>query len=596
MGLAKKGAKKRGELLLKDARLVDVEEGAIRRADIGIDKGRFVLIREITKGPGNDKGAYRKTIDCRGRFIVPGLIDSHTHTELSLMTVAPFSEMVTREGTTAAIMDCHDLVNVIGARGLDLLIKESKGVELRCFFTVPPCVPSTMGFEDATGSINAGEVQKALKRPEVVGLGEVMDLPRLFRKERALMAMIRAAREAGKVVDGHCPSLSKSEERKYFRLSGAATDHESTTVGEIKRKLRLGKWVHLRRTSFGMEYPLKGLFDGIRSGETGGERLMLSTDGVVSPVDVYKEGHLSAFVAELIRDGVDPLLAIRAATLNPARCYGLGKEIGAVREGMRADFFIVKDLKRFRAERTFIGGEEVGKKKLKRYAFPAYTRKTIKARPVTADRIKVKAPGGARGKKRVAVEVIGVSGGTLVTKRSSALLENASGTVACDPSRDILKAVVMERSGRKGGAKSRPRVAFIKGFGLKNGAFGGSIGQDSQHIVVVGANDDDRVKVIDEIIKDQGGLYYVSDGKVVARVKLPIGGIMTDEGPRALCMKIKKLDKELGANGCTMRSPYLALSLNITLAAIPELKLTNRGLLDVRKGRFIDPVKKVSNR
>ena len=589
------GAGKKGDLLLRNARLVDVEEGGVRRAHIGIKNGRFISIKGSIESAGKsagrtssrtsfkDKGTYRKTIDCRGRYVVPGLIDGHTHTELALMTVVPFSEMVVREGTTAAVIDCHDFVNVVGARGLDLLIKESRLAEVRCFFTVPPCVPSTRGFEDAGGRISAADVRKALKRKEVIGLGEVMDMTRVFKKDASLMAMIRATKKENKVIDGHCPSLSETGEKKYFKLSGAMTDHESTSVAEIKRKLRLGKWVHLRRTSFGMEYPVKGVFK-----ETGGEGLMLSTDGVVSPVDVLREGHLSAFVAEIIKDGVDPVAAIRAATINPARCYGLGSEIGSIEEGKRADFVIVKDLKRFRAERTFIGGKEAGKKRLRRYSFPAYLGNTVKARPVTADDIKVKSPAGARGKKKVAAEVIVVSEGTLITKRGRAFLENLSGSVKCDPSRDILKTVVMERYSGKG----KPRTAFVKGFGLNRGAFGGSIGQDSQHIVVVGANDNDIIAVINEIRKDQGGVYYVCDGTVRARLKLPIAGIMTDEGPEALCKKIKKLERELQRNGCKVRSPYLALSLKITLAAIPELKLTNRGLLDVKRGRFVEPVVK----
>lgn len=566
-----------GRLLLKNATLVDVEAACLKRMDIGIEGGRFVSIT----GHGGDRARYSRTIDLKGAYAAPGLIDGHTHTELALMTVVPFAEMVIPKGTTTVILDCHDLVNVIGMSGLDLFLREAENTPLRAFFMVPPCVPSTEGVEDAGARITVKDVKRALDLPGVLGLAEVMDAGRLLRKEKTLMETIAAARKKGMIIDGHCPGLSEGLEKEYFRLSGAKTDHESASVKEILRKHRLSKWVHLRKTSLGREYPYKAIFKA-----TGGERLMLSTDGCLSPADIMKDGHVSAFVRDVIKDGVDPIKAVAAATINPARCYGLDKEIGSIKKGKRADLVVLSDIKRFKVQRTFINGFDVGDKVFKRFEFPRYALETINLKTPSREDLSIRLSERFKQKKKVRVHVIGLKRRSLLTEKKTAFLECRKGVPQPDVKKDVLKAVVMERFLGKGA----PVIGFVSGFGLKRGAFGGSIGQDCQHIVVIGCSDDDIMTVIGEIRKRHGGIFYSKNGRIKNGVLLPVAGIMTSRPPEETVRSLNGLHAELERNGVKVSSPYLSLSLQITLPAIPELKLTNRGLYDVKEGRFLSVV------
>lgn len=564
--------------ILRSARLIDVKRRVIRCADIRVANGRFVSVDESKKRV--EKGM--KTIDCNGDFVSPGLIDAHTHSELSLMSMAPFSQMLVSSGTTAAIIDPHDFVNVVGMRGLRLMQRESVKTPLRAFFMAPCCVPSVASLEDGGVRVTYAEVAMALRSKSVLGLAEMMDTAKLLRKDAGLLKMLKTARTMRKIVDGHCPDLPAADEARYMRLSMAKTDHESSSVSEILRKHKRGLWIHLRRTSFGNEYPYAEVFK-----KTKGERLMLATDGCISPTDAMREGHISAFVRELIATGVNPVEAVCAATINPALCYGLDRYIGSIEAGKRADFILMKSLNEFAPYKTFIDGRDVTKAKTAQFDFPAYSLNTIKAKLPDGAALSIKVPQNLLAADRVTVNVIGIRNGSLITVKQRAVLENHNGLIPADPSRDILKAVVMERFSGSGS----PQAGFVNGFGLTDGAFGGSIGQDCQHICVIGCNDTDILAVIARVIKEQGGIFYAKDGRVVDGLCLPIGGIMTSRPAAGVAKRLDRIEAQLRRNGVKAASPYLSLSLQITLAAIPALKLTNRGLLDVRSGRFIDVVR-----
>ncbi len=562
-------------MLLRGGHVFDVERGSIGRADILIEDGIFAS----TDYRGRPERGCR-VIECKGKYISPGLIDSHTHTELALMTIAPYSEMIMRHGTTAAIMDCHDFVNVVGMKGLHLLIKEARLTPLRTFFTVPPCVPSALGFEDSGAKVGLADIKRAMNKDEVVGMAEVMDVERVLSKEPELMKMIAFAKKTRKVIDGHCPSQTPERERRYFKLTGATTDHESSSPAEIFRKMRFLEYVHLRLTSLGEEYPYGKLF----ASKEYAKRFTLSSDGCLSPVEIASKGHISYFIRELVRQGVSPVAAVAAATINPARCYGLDKDIGSIKTGKKADLVIFPDLKGFAPIKTLIGGLDVTDRRAQRFFnFPAWSRKTVNIKPSSRIDLSFKTPKRFKKNPSAPVYVISLGRG-LLTKKETAVLKNSEGEVKSDPKKDILKAVVMERVSGKG----MPVVGFVKGFGLKSGAFGGSIGQDCQHIVAIGCCDKDIAAVIDMIRKRQGGIFFAQSGKVVSGVNLPIGGIMSSDRFEKTASSLDEMENDLRKNGVKLRSPYLALSLQITLAAIPELKLTNRGLLDVNRKVFLN--------
>lgn len=569
-------------IFLRNAKMVDVEIGTLKRADIAIEDSRFLSVDEpkLTKGK-----RFANVIDCSDKYVVPGLFDSHTHTELALSTIAPYAEGIIPCGTTSAIIDCHDFVNVIGMKGLNLLISESKKIPLRAFFMAPSCVPSVVSFEDSGAAVLYADVRKALMLPKVLGLGEVMDVAGILKKDRKLEMMIDFAKEKNKIIDGHCPNLSEKDESIYFKLSCAKTDHESTSIKEIFRKLGKGIWVHLRRTSLGQEYSYKKVF------EKNKDKIMLCSDGCIAPPDVSKSGHISAFIKEIINEGVNPVDVIKAATINPAICYGLESDLGSIKKGKKADFLILSDLKRFNVERVFINGKEIVKREFPRFRFPSYSLNTIRMKIPSKFLIAVKVPEHLKHQKKVMVNVIKLKHHSLLTEKAVCKLQTAQGVVNPDIKQDILKVVVMERYGKE----VLPATGFIAGFGIKNGAFGGSIAQDSQNIVVVGCSDEDIISVIRAIKKYQGGIFYSKNGKVVSKIKLPIAGIMSDKPFKNIADDIDRMNKILKKNGSTLKSPSLTLSLSISLVVIPELKLSNRGLIDVKRMRFINIFKEMDN-
>ena len=573
------------ELLIKNAKLVDVEKETVRTVDIGITGANFSFVNGQT--PKNQEERYAKIMDCTNKYVVPGLIDAHTHLELSLLSNVPFAEAVIPRGTTAAVIDCHDIVNVLGVKGLELFIEESKVTPLKSFFMVPPCVPSAVGLEDSGTTIRFEDVKKALSLPRVIGVAEVMDVHRVLEEDEELKKIIDFATDNGKIIDGHCPALPGEDAERYFNLCGAKTDHESTSEREVLDKLERAVWVHLRRTSFGQEYPYKKIFEDRESAH----RVMLCSDGCLTPNDILDSGHIATFIRELIAEGVEPVKAIKAATINPATCYGIDKELGSVKQGKKADFLILSDLKRFEIEAVFINGKEITDTRFPRFDFPSYSLNTVKVKTPSRSQLSVAAPEQLRDKEHVSVLVMKLEKNSLLTKKIVYRIENSSGLLNPDAERDILKAVVMERHG----LDMPPAVGFVSGFGLKHGAFGGSIGQDAQHIVVIGHNDDDILNVIETIKENQGGMYYSKQNQVLSGLELPIGGIVSSKPPETVAEEINNMNSILWENGCSVPAPYLTLSLQITLPVIPELKLTNRGLVDVNERKFVSLFPDVNN-
>lgn len=572
------------DLLIKNARLLDVENGIIRTANIGIKGDAFFSVNvQIPK----EQGKYRNVIDCTGKYIVPGLIDSHTHLELSLLSAVPFAEAVVPQGTTTAIIDCHDFVNVLGMKGLELLIEESKKTPLRSFFMVPPCVPSAIEFEDSGATIQFEDVKKALSLPKVLGLAEVMDIHRVLRGEKELQKMIRFANHKNKIIDGHCPALPVEDEKEYFKLSGAKTDHESVSVKEILGKLNRSVWISLRQTSLGRKYSYKKIFEK----EGTSQKVMLCSDGCLTPNDILDSGHIAGFIRELISEKINPVKAIQAATINPAICYGLENKLGSIKKGKKADFLILSDLKEFKVESVFIGGKEIVEKKFPRFNFPSYSLNTIKVKTPSRSQLSVVIPESLKHSQKVSIYVIKLEENSLLTKKTICSLRNNSGLLKPDVKRDILKVVVIERYGMG----IPPVIGFVSGFGLREGAFGGSIGQDSQNIVIIGCNDDDIITVARAIKKNQGGIFYSRGNQVLSLLRLPVGGIMSSQTPTTVEKKIRNMNSILRENGCKVSAPYLTLSLQITLPVIPELKITNRGLLDVNRRKFLNLFKKLNN-
>ncbi|OGO05982.1 MAG: hypothetical protein A2Y73_06735 [Chloroflexi bacterium RBG_13_56_8] len=565
-----------GEIaVIKGGRLVNVFTREILPWDVVIKGGRILCI-----GPdaGVVAGTDAQTINAEGRYLVPGLISAHDHYEMTLMSAVPFAEAVLPSGTTAAILDPHDMVNVMGMEGLRLLIDESRGTPLKAFFVVPPCVPPSPALEDAGCDVRLEDVQEGLRYPGVIGIAEAMDFARIIQREPEMMRILDWARSEQLMVDGHCPEVRGSELCRYVAAGPIRTDHESVTVEEQIEKLRLGMYVILRRGS---------LAEPISAGDLVAQvydtsNLLLSTDGCIAAEDVLEHGHMSWAVQQIIAEGVDPLTAIQMATINVARCYGLDHRIGLIAPGRAADILFVDDLTHFRISQVMVDGRFIeAPLSYPRYSYPEKVLQTVHLDPVSSQDLVIHAPESHRSEK-IRVRVMEIVDGTLLAEERIEKLPVNGVVVEVDPSRDILKAAVFERYG-----KGTRALGFIRGFDLTQGALAGSIGQDSQNVVGVGVSDEDLALAINRVRELNGGVVVAAQGHILAELPLPIAGIMTDISPRDLVAARAKITATLRELGCQLHDPIFTLSLCITLVVIPYLKMSNRGLVDVLSGRFV---------
>jgi adenine deaminase len=560
---------------ITNARLVNVTSATVQEVDVLLKNGLVAWI-----GPRKSGRKSVKTLDANGKYLLPGLIDAHTHYEMSMLSAVPFAEAVVPQGTTAAMIDPHDIVNVMGMRGMLLLAEEARTTPLKAFFMVPPCVPSSPKLEDAGSTVALADVQQGMKCDLAWGIAETMDFVRVLEREPELMRILEWAREQGLRVDGHCPELRGDPLQAYVATGPILTDHESTSVEEMKEKLELGMRVILRRGSLSEPASAADFVNSLRDTSN----VLLSTDGCITVGDLLQKGHMNYALRCIVEEGVDPITAVQMATINVARCHGLERKLGVVAPGRVADLVLVDDLERFEVSAVFVDGSPVpplGSLHLPRYTYPQEAMTTVVLPRVQASDFTIPGPvkeGPAR------VRVIRIVDGTLATEAEAHEVSVNDGSLTVDVSRDLLKVAVLERYGKAAIQKS---LGFVRGFGLQAGAFGGSVGQDAQNVVVVGASDEDMALVVNTIREQLGGLVVAAGGNVKVSLPLPIAGIMTSDDPGVVLARISELDASLAALGCTLSNPFLSLSLQLTLAVIPELKITNRGLVDVSSGKLV---------
>lgn len=560
------------DLAICNARLVNVYTGRIEDANVLVAGG---LIARVSSPKENFTA--RQIIDAQGMYLVPGFIDAHTHFELAMMSAVPFAEAVLPRGTTAAVVDPHDLANVMGIEGLRLLAEEIKLIPLKTYLMIPPCVPSAPKLEDAGATMTLQDIKLGLKLPYAHGIAETMDFNRVLDQEPELMAILSWAREEGILVDGHCPELRGKELQAYTSTGPILTDHESVTVEEMREKYQAGMRVIIRRGSLSEPASAGEFVNSLAN--TG--NVLLATDGCITIGDMLDKGHMDNALRAVVAEGVDPITAVQMATINVARAYRLDHKLGGIAPGRSADMVLLSDLQDFQVQTVIVNGKKLEKDlHLPRFAYPDAALQTIKLSPVAEDTFHIKAP-CAQGKAKV--RVINIIDGTLATTEEHHELPVKGGLLCNDPKRDLLKVAVFERYGKTG----TYAVGIIKGTGIKNGAVGGSVGQDTQNVVVVGTSDADMALAVNTLREQQGGLVVVGDGCVLASVRLPIAGIMTDIPPAQLKQEVAKFDAASASLGCTLTNPFLTLSLQIALAVIPELRITNRGLVDVLSGKFV---------
>jgi len=552
------------DLLLRNARLVNVLSGEIHRADIAI-------AGPVIAGIGTGYRA-RRTIDLEGRYVAPGLIDAHVHIESSLVPPAEFARAVVPLGVTTVVTDPHEIANVLGLDGIRFMLRDAAGSPLDVWVNAPSCVPAT-DLETSGARLEAADLVQLLHEPRVLGLAEVMNFPGIVDGHADVLAKLRAFH--GRVIDGHCPGLT-GHRLSAYAASGISSDHECVTADEAREKLRAGLTVFLREASNARN--LRALLPVVTSITE--RRLCLCTDDR-HPVDLLEEGSIDHMVRVAIAEGIDPLIAIRLGTLNPAEHYRF-RDRGAVVPGRRADLVVFSDLAAFQAEQVFLCGELVARDgrmiddRPHHESLPRTLPRTVHVDPERLD-FTIRAAGAGER-----VRVLGAIPDQLLTESLTRKARIVDGRAVADPGRDLLKMAVVERHGRNGNIG----LGFVHGIGLREGAIASTVAHDHHNLVVIGADDVSMRTAALAVVETGGGQAVAAGERVLARLPLPLAGLMSDRPVEEVCHQMHGLLDAAHALGASPRDPFMAMSF-LALEVIPSLKLTDRGLVDVERFEIV---------
>jgi adenine deaminase len=562
------------DLVVTGGRLVNVHTREVEDGvDVAIRHGRVALVGDAahTRGPATE------IVDAEGAYLVPGLVDTHLHVESVMVTVTRFAEGVLPHGTTTVFIDNHEIANVFGLDGIRWFLEEGRSLPLKVFLAVPSCVPALPGFEDGGAVLGVDEIRTALAWPGVAGLGEMMNMPGVLAGDETMHGEIAATLEAGKQVTGHWSLTGIRDHRlQAYVAAGVDSDHETTTKEDALAKLRAGMWVQFRDGSTFREVPELARVlteDGVDP-----RHCLLVTDDV-HPETIVAEGHLNRAVRTAIDCGIDPLVAIQMATLNPAEYFGMRRDLGSIAPGRLADILFVEDLRELRPHRVLADGRELGD--LPGFDYPPEAYESIRlARPLARGDLRIEASG-----ETARVRAIGVSNQEVTTEHLIAEAPVLDGEVPASAELDLAKAASIERHGGDGSIG----LGFVRGLGLRKGAVASTIAHDNHNLLVVGMTDDDMLFAIECLREAGGGMVAVADGEVLSLVALPIAGLVSDRPIPELADRSRELARAYRELGSTLESPYMLVSF-LSLAVIPALRLTNRGLVDTREFALVPPV------
>lgn len=555
-GLAK------ADLVIKNANIVNVLSEEIHKGCIAISNGVIAGIADDYEG--------EKEIDVNGAFVTPSFIDGHVHLESAMMLPNEFAKIVLPAGTTTVITDPHEIANVLGLHGISFMHEFIKNLPLDIYTMLPSCIPATP-YETSGFDLNSYDLSLLIDKPWVLGLAEMMNFPGVLNKDNNVMAKLQLAKSLNKRIDGHAPCLSKKDLCAYI-ASGVKSDHECTNPQEAMEKLRLGMYLMIREGSAAKD--LDALMPVLKTANT--RKCIFVTDDR-HPSDLSE--HINGMVKRTVQAGIDPIKAIQIASLNTAEYFGL-KNVGAIAPGYNADMLILPDLKTFKPNIVIKKGEIVAENGKLTKEIPCPTdfsvRNSVNVRWITPDDFKVKV-------KSDIVKTIEISQNQLITKSvdSKIIIEDENGLSNVET--DTLKICVIERHRASGNIGK----GFVKGFNLKSGAIASTVAHDSHNMIVIGTNDFDMYCAAVELIKCQGGKVVVKDGKALAKLPLPIAGLMSDKDYNFVQQKCIELNEAAKSIGCTLDDPFMTMGF-LSLPVIPELKITDKGIFDTINLKFIE--------
>ncbi|MDO9548674.1 MAG: adenine deaminase [Candidatus Marinimicrobia bacterium] len=547
------------DTLFKDVQLVNLLSAEIVRTSVAVFNGKIV-------GFGDYDAEV--TIDGAGLFLAPGLIDGHVHLESSMLSPEEFARAVVPMGTTAVIADPHEIVNVMSIDGLQYMLDVSAELPLDVYFMLPSCVPATH-LETAGAIVTAADMRKWIDNPRILGIGEMMNFPGVLFGDSAVLEKLAVAGK--KNIDGHAP-LVRDKDLSAYISAGIRSDHESTNIDEAREKLQKGMFLMIREGSAARNLQdLLPLVTPLNSRNCG-----FVTDDR-HPDFLLDFGHINSMVRDAVAFGIDPIIALQMASMNTARHFGL-KTKGAIAPGYDADLILFDNFINFSIKMVFKNGclvAENGRTLSFNKSQISELPRTIRVKDLSVSDLSVRATGKM-------MNVIDIVPNQLLTKKVLLKCQIADGFVVSDPDRDVLKMAVVERHHASGNIG----LGFTRGIGLKSGAIASTVAHDSHNIIVIGANDEDMLFAINEIRNMNGGQVVVENGKALASLALPIAGLMSDKPLLDVRNATDILNKAARRLGCQPENPFMTLSF-LSLPVIPELKLTDRGLVDVTKFDFI---------
>ena len=553
------------DLVIKNCKIADICRGEITEGDIAISDG-------LIAGIGCYEG--KTQTDAEGMYAVPGFIDSHIHIESAYVTPEEIGRLLVPHGTTTIIADPHEIVNVCGLQGLQYMLDAAKGTALDIRYMLPSCVPSTP-FEHSGAIIDAAAMKGVIEKDDILGLGEFMDYPGVINGAEGVLDKLLAAKNCQKIIDGHSPGITGPELNAYA-AAGIRTDHECSTVEEMQDRLARGMYVLLRQGS--ACHNLRPLLKGLTPKNS--RRCLLCSDDR-QPKTILSEGHIDNHLRICVEEGVDALTALSMAALNAAECYRL-EDRGLIAPGLRADIVLVDNLQEFHAQKVWIAGNLAAAHG--EYLLPVHhcdttpVRSSFHVKDFSKDSLKFHLASNH-------VHVIDILPGGVVTKKGTAHVTlSQDGDFVYNPQEDIVKAAVIERHHNTGNTG----LGLLRGYGIRKGAVALSIAHDSHNIITVGVNDEDIEFAVQQLIRQGGGIVLARDNTIVEQMPLPLGGLMSDRSGEWVKEKLtaihEKAYEELGISGDV--EPVMTLCF-MSLAVIPELKITDMGLFDVTKFDFI---------
>lgn len=557
------------DFILKNAYIADVFSLCWRKASIVVAEGKIIALDE------KDEYTAKTVEDANGRYVIPGLIDAHIHIESSMLPPSQFSQILLPHGITSVITDPHEIVNVLGSKGMQFMLDDAQSAQMDIYFMLPSSVPST-SYENAGAVMKAKDLAPFMQNEKVLGLAEVMDYPAVLGTDSDMMDKLNLVQNANKLIDGHGSGLSRDQLRGY-RAAGVRTDHECVSAEEARERIKQGMYVLIREGS-----AAKNLVDLLPAVTPANARRFAFCTDDKHLDELMKEGSINFAVSLAMKQDMNPLQAIQLATLNAAECYRL-YDRGAITEGYIADFVMLEDLRKMTIVAVWKNGHKVAQdgKVLQEEKYNAQFDEsivnTVHIPNLTADNLTIPFKEG-----KVA-NVIGIMPNQITTQHIEKEVDVENGIFIPSIEKDLLKLAVVERHHSLGTIG----LGIVHGFGLKQGAVATTVAHDSHNAIVVGTNDEDMLCALEALQEMQGGLVIVKDGKVIGSLALPIAGLMTTLNAEQAAEKLEETNSALLNIQPDLDFHFFLTLSFLSLPVIPELKLTDTGLFNVRTFQHI---------